>query len=230
MNSETHPLQTTARRRSPIGWPEIIVGLIAFYALGHTTAFAFDQFDAGTTATGVVMAQIAGIAGLGGFALAFAVRIRRLEPFGFTRTTTKWLLLGALSGAVLFLVRGFVTLPLVELFDLDTMPSDLPGGAQGGLLALLMTGIGISIIGPIGEELLFRGVIQSGLLRYGAVISTLGSAGIFALAHGINIVMPVALLFGVLAAELYRRSGSIWPAIIAHVVHNAPTVFLYTQL
>ncbi len=62
-------MQTTARRRSPIGWPEILIGLIAFYALGHTTTFAV------------------------------AVRIRRLKPFGFTRTTTKGLLLAALGDA-----------------------------------------------------------------------------------------------------------------------------------
>jgi len=47
---------------------------------------------------------------------------------------------------------------------------------------------------------------------------------IFALVHGINIVFPTALVMGLVGAELLRRSGSVWPAVIVHVVINLPTV------
>lgn len=52
----------------------------------------------------------------------------------------------------------------------------------------------------------------------------MGSAVIFALIHGINIVFPAALVVGLINAELLRHSGSVWPAVIVHVVFNLPTV------
>jgi membrane protease YdiL (CAAX protease family) len=53
----------------------------------------------------------------------------------------------------------------------------------------------LSVLTPVGEEFLFRGVVANALLRYGPVV-------------------------GVIAAELMRRSGSVWPAVAVHVVNN----------
>ncbi|MBD2100093.1 CPBP family intramembrane metalloprotease [Leptolyngbya sp. FACHB-261] len=47
---------------------------------------------------------------------------------------------------------------------------------------------------------------------------------IFALGHGINIVFPAAVVMGLVGAELLRRSGSVWPAVVVHVVFNLPTI------
>ncbi|NMF65453.1 hypothetical protein DP113_26555 [Brasilonema octagenarum UFV-E1] len=44
---------------------------------------------------------------------------------------------------------------------------------------------------------------------------------IFAIAHGIT-VFPAALLVGLITAEIYRRSGSVWPAVVVHIVYNLP--------
>ena len=77
---------------------------------------------------------------------------------------------------------------------------------------------------PLGEELLFRGVVTTALLRYGPIVAVVGSAVIFAVAHGFNTVFPAALVVGLITAEIYRRSGSIWPAVVVHAVHNLPTV------
>jgi membrane protease YdiL (CAAX protease family) len=77
-----------------------------------------------------------------------------------------------------------------------------------------------SLFTPVGEELLFRGVVMRGLLRYGAVVAALGSSVVFALFHGIDMALPTALVVDVVAAETARRSGSIWPAVAVHVVNN----------
>jgi hypothetical protein len=50
------------------------------------------------------------------------------------------------------------------------------------------------------------------------------SALIFALAHGINIVFPAAMVAGLATAEIYRRSVSIWTAVVVHVVFNLLTI------
>ena len=51
-----------------------------------------------------------------------------------------------------------------------------------------------------------------------------GSAFVFALFHGINPVFPAAIVGGLAAGELFRRSGSIWPAVTLHAVLNLPTI------
>ncbi|WP_371782892.1 CPBP family intramembrane glutamic endopeptidase [Streptosporangium subroseum] len=65
-----------------------------------------------------------------------------------------------------------------------------------------------------------RGVVTNALPRYGPVVGVLSSSVVFALFHGINIAMTTALVVGVIAAEVMRRSGSIWPAVAVHAVNN----------
>jgi uncharacterized protein len=74
---------------------------------------------------------------------------------------------------------------------------------------------------PVGEEFVFRGVVTTALGRYGARVAVLVSALVFALAHGISIVLPAAFVLGVVNAPMLRRSGSVWPGVVAHGVNNA---------
>nr|WP_082372913.1 CPBP family intramembrane glutamic endopeptidase [Nocardia sp. NRRL S-836] len=74
---------------------------------------------------------------------------------------------------------------------------------------------------PLGEEALFRGVFANFLLRWGSWVGVPVSAAIFAVAHGINDVMPIAFVVGLGNGLLLRFSGSLWPAVIVHVVHNS---------
>jgi membrane protease YdiL (CAAX protease family) len=46
-----------------------------------------------------------------------------------------------------------------------------------------------------------------------SVIAGFGNSVVFALFHGIDIALPSALVVGIIAAEMMRRSGSIWPAV-----------------
>jgi len=94
-------------------------------------------------------------------------------------------------------------------------------GASGGTLSLVLALVFLAVATPIGEEMLFRGVVTTALLRYGAVIGVLGSAVIFALVHGLNSAIGTAFVVGLIAGELLRRSGSIWPGVVVHVVTNS---------
>lgn len=102
-----------------------------------------------------------------------------------------------------------------------TMPAWVHRLAIGGALMLA----------PIGEELFFRGVIQSGLRRmvwprYGswrhrwfAIVLT---GFLFGLAHYNNIrdVLPLAA-FGIILGYLYERTGSLYVPILVHMLFNA---------
>lgn len=64
---------------------------------------------------------------------------------------------------------------------------------------------------PPGEELLFLGVVTNVLLRYGAFVGVAGGALLCAVFQGIKVVFPAALVAGIAAGEVFRRSGSIGP-------------------
>ena len=72
--------------------------------------------------------------------------------------------------------------------------------------------------------MLFRGVVANALLRYGKIAGLLGSAIVFAAVHCPNLAAVTAVIIGVIIgvinAELFRRSRSIWPGVVAHAVNN----------
>lgn len=74
---------------------------------------------------------------------------------------------------------------------------------------------------PLSEEPLFRGLILGGfILRYGAPKAIAYSALMFALVHLNPWQFPIGLLAGLLLGWLTVRTGSLWPAVFAHVLNN----------
>ena len=84
-----------------------------------------------------------------------------------------------------------------------------------------MTFIAVSFLAPIGEELLFRGVVFSyarGALKKKWAI--LFQAVLFGIYH-LNLVQFVyALVIGYILGVLADRAGSIVPGIVLHVIIN----------
>lgn len=72
----------------------------------------------------------------------------------------------------------------------------------------------------ICEELLFRGLIFSGLRRLGAWPAVLLSALLFGLAHASIYRLLPTFILGVLLGVLRWRSGSVVPGMVMHAVNN----------
>lgn len=91
----------------------------------------------------------------------------------------------------------------------------------------------IVAIGPLVEELIFRGVLLSALLRHmRATWAILLSAAVFALVHlpGLSFLwyaLPNLALLGVAAAWLRLRAGSIWPSVVLHGTNNLLAVIAW---
>lgn len=214
------------------GWPEILVGMAALAVVGLGIPWAVSgQVDLTGPLGGAILATVSGVAGLAGFFAAVALRRRSLGPFGIRRASARWMWLGV-AGAVVGLVAKGVLTPL--FIQLTGAPTDTQAGyaagASSGPWLLVLTAVGLIILTPIGEEFLFRGVVTTGLLRYGPVIATIGSAVIFAVVHGINVVLPAALIVGIITAELRRRSDSVWPGVVVHALNNSVTVIAYALI
>ena len=83
----------------------------------------------------------------------------------------------------------------------------------------------VGIIAPINEEIFFRGLLVP---RIGIVISAL----IFASLHSaynstFGIEMIAAFIFAVAAGYIFKKTGSIYPTILAHILVNMLAVIIF---
>lgn len=97
----------------------------------------------------------------------------------------------------------------------------------------------IVILGPLAEEIIWRGAIQQGLKqigmpRVGAIVVT---ATMFALIHwgavpeyGRAAAIPALAVFGVALGFLMERSGRLWSSFTAHALFNCANLFLFSML
>lgn len=86
----------------------------------------------------------------------------------------------------------------------------------------------LCLIPAITEEIGFRGLMQTILLRALPLRRALFlSSLLFAAAHFSVLSFPYLFLFGVLCGWLLHRTGSVYPGIIIHTLHNF-VVILYS--
>lgn len=103
-----------------------------------------------------------------------------------------------------------------EALNLLGQMSDAPA-----ILVLLVVGV----LGPVCEEITFRGIFFGGFKTSGRIIGAILWSGLlFGLFHMNLNQMGYAFVMGVTSAILIEVSGSIWPAIILHVLTNTYNV------
>jgi membrane protease YdiL (CAAX protease family) len=83
-----------------------------------------------------------------------------------------------------------------------------------------------SIVGPIAEELTFRGLGFYLLQRYGQTAAILVIGIMFGLWHGLIEALPVLIIFGIGLAYLRSRTNSIYPGMILHATFNGAALIL----
>ena len=104
---------------------------------------------------------------------------------------------------------------------------DLDGaGVPFVLLAVFCAVVGFH------EELYFRGLVAACLRRFGWRAMAYGSAFLFGIGHAaqaasgnestayVAVQIGFAFLFGVVALEIFMLTGSLWPVIAWHAVHD----------
>lgn len=225
------------RRRGEIleearpGWPEILTAL-GLYLTGIIMLGIWMMQIPDEKA--ILRINIGGIGnGLVSLAVLFAacaLRVRNLRAFGFRVTERKWLLVGAALG-----VAAFIGCFVIEgvYFHFITEPNnqaDFQTAAKGGALSLFVLLITGAILTPLGEEFVFRGVIANALNRYGAWVGVVGSAAIFGIVHGFSVILFDAFMVGILTGILFRKTKSVWPGVVVHIVYNSLNLLYYSTL
>jgi membrane protease YdiL (CAAX protease family)/ferredoxin len=94
-------------------------------------------------------------------------------------------------------------------------------------IGFALTVIMVVIVGPLFEEVVFRGVLLGALQdRYGGVVAIVASSALFAAFHmNAWMFVPVAVM-GAACALLAIRTRSLLPAYALHLAYNGVAVFL----
>ncbi len=211
----------------------------AWQALALTVATVFAMFalalgwDAVAGAAGPPSDSAAGIAAINATALALVLLygwrrsdelVTPLFRFEFFSPT--------LLAPLLLLVLG----ASIVLSDLDNavqrlwpVPRELAEFLQSLLREGPVTGVVLLVVAPVGEELLFRGMILRGLIaNHGVSKAILGSSLLFAAVH-LNPWQAVPTFFvGLLLAWLFVRTRSLPLCILLHALWNGWSWFLAT--
>ncbi len=146
------------------------------------------------------------------------------EAVGIRPTSINWYLIAILVTLIVIPLASLVTIAIyfaagqsLENPQLDFL---LPEGLStiDAFVMLILAGF----IAPLGEELLFRGVIYTTLReRWGIWISVLLSSLLFAFIHGNIAVGITGFLLGIVAAVVFEFSGSLWTAVLVHSINNS---------
>jgi membrane protease YdiL (CAAX protease family) len=159
------------------------------------------------------------------FVLWIARGLPRREAFGL-RAPTSW------GTAARLAILVFIAIA-VSNAALNPM---LNGGREQGLtpsgwepnhaLAFAVNLVAFAVIGPIVEELAFRGLGFYLLEPYGQTTAIVVIGITFGLWHGLIQALPVLIVFGTGLAYLRSRTGSIYPGMILHAAFNAGALLI----
>lgn len=122
---------------------------------------------------------------------------------------------------VLVIVQGVM---FFALGGKDPVPS---GDSGSGLLGVspvcaLFGFVAIALVTPLWEELFFRGFLFGSVrARWGTGLAIAISAVLFAVAHGIPIVLPYMFTLGIILAALRIFHGNLWGPLALHVFINS---------
>jgi membrane protease YdiL (CAAX protease family) len=128
-----------------------------------------------------------------------------------------WVALSVACYSALALALGWsIRNTLVSFFGVAT---DMNRLATASAVSLVLIIVRAGLLAGIGEELLFRGALYGWLRsRWSARVAIEVTTVAFTAAHGLPIVFPAVILFGLLAGWLRERTGSTLNTLVMHVL------------
>ena len=195
--------------------------VVVFAALSYSVRFSEGKPDTDvlykwSTAAGglaqffVVGLIVYGIAGLGDRRRLFALR----RPTSWRRAAAIGVGIGL---AMLVLLRTLA--PLLHPGQEQGLTPDRWEPAHAA--AYIANGVVVCVVAPVVEELTFRGLGYSLLVRFGRWTAIVLVGLLFALAHGLVDAFPFLAAFGAMLGYLRSRVDSVYPGMIVHGLFNA---------
>ncbi|MDX8153376.1 type II CAAX endopeptidase family protein [Patulibacter brassicae] len=155
---------------------------------------------------------------------------------GWRAPRRTWLAIGLLvAAAVTYLLLSAGLAHLLGVADeQDDLPDEL--GVNVSALAAIVIGLAVTVLAPIGEETLLRGVVYPGLrttfgkvapgwlaIALAAIIDGLLFGALHAAGTDIGF-LPILALFGAILCLLYQWTGSLYLPIVLHATNNTVAI------
>ena len=157
------------------------------------------------------------------FSLSSEDRIHWFDKIGFHKI--KW------STAAMIVVITFLMMPLTTVINAFSMlfveNAVVKMSGQILTLSLPTAFFFIAICAPLGEELVFRGVVYRGYKRSGILCqAAVFSALLFAMGHMNFNQAAYAFILGIVLVLLVEATGSLWASVIFHMIFNGYSVLM----
>ena len=177
-------------------------------------------------------ASVAFADGLSGFGLSFRHPGRDLKW-----SLAGWLSALTLTGLVLWYTSWFL-ITFRPSFDMPLHPVFVVLNQAGTPeIVRFLAYFGAAVLAPLSEEMLLRGIIQTGLARLAGWgnpssrdrwIAIAGTATLFGMMHmQTPHFIPALILLGVLLGYVYERTGSLWAPIGLHMLFNMKSLLWF---
>lgn len=121
-----------------------------------------------------------------------------------------------MSTQLIFSLLGTAMETCLNQFGFSILGEITSATNTSGTLSMLLYA---SFIGPIGEEIVFRGFVLRGFQKYGSYYSILMSAVIFGAFHGNLIQSIFATLVGLVLGYVAMKYSIKW-SILIHIINN----------
>ena len=128
----------------------------------------------------------------------------------------------ALAAYVAIFVGAGLILIAFDAGDEQGLTPDAWDSSRAGAYAANF--VSVALVGPIVEELTYRGAGMTLLLRFGAPVAVVVTSVAFGLGHGLVLALAALVLFGLVTAWLRLRTNSVYPCMVVHCAFNATSL------
>jgi membrane protease YdiL (CAAX protease family) len=211
----------------------ILVGTIFVLLLFALTIFVQTIMGVDTKVSAVSQATDVGFYGV--FLLAtYWCTVRRYHvpwsTLGLRRVPWWWLIVSPVCLLAMLAIISSIMAAIGAIQGQQFINPQFQMVTHGQPLApvhLVLLLLSLAVAAPIVEELFFRGMLYPLLRRSTAPwLAVILNAAVFALAHGIPILLPVFFVSGVVFAMVRERANSVLPGMLIHALQN--TLFVLT--
>ena len=194
-------------------------GLLVVVVSGVINHYSAGEMANGAQASPTLLALAVIISGLLSCLILWGMKMIRL-PKALDCSVVRWC--PALLGILAAVVGIFSTDMASEMLNLPDMMEDVFMDLAKNFWGIL----GIAIVGPIVEELVFREGIQGSLERSGKPfwLAAVVSALCFGLIHLNPAQVPFAFVMGLLLSVIYHKTGNAVVTSIIHILNNSMAV------
>ncbi|MEX2323664.1 MAG: type II CAAX endopeptidase family protein [Acidimicrobiia bacterium] len=186
----------------------------AYLAVGDATVLAVFGV--------IIPAQLVGIV------LALAALAPRRQPWRQSfRWSAHWSdLVGLPIGLGIQVVLALVVASIARSVDIEIPTQEVIDSAAAAAtwFEWTLVAVGIVVLGPLVEEVLFRGVLLGALERRSRFVAVYGSALLFASAHALDsaawLMLPSLFVLGVVLGYEVLRTGRLGRVVAIHAGFN----------